>query len=68
MEHIQEAISFTYCLKIRLHFNNIWSKPTRDSNAVQVDFQVEAQIGHIDNIPSGLWAGYFYSFIGELID
>jgi hypothetical protein len=34
----------------------------------QVDFQVQAQIGHIDPIPSGLLAGDFYNFTGESSD
>jgi len=34
----------------------------------QVDFQVQALIGHIDPIPSGLLAGDFYNFTGESSD
>jgi hypothetical protein len=30
-----------------------------------VDFQVQSQIGHIENIPSGLLAGDFYNFTGQ---
>jgi hypothetical protein len=33
-----------------------------------VDFQVQAQIGHIDDMPSGLMAGDYYSFTGESSD
>ena len=33
-----------------------------------VDFEVQAQVGHIDDIPSGLMAGDFYSFTGKVSD
>jgi len=41
---------------------------TQIPNGSLVDFQVQAQIGHIDDIPSGMLAGDFYSFTGESSD
>jgi len=41
---------------------------TQIPNGSLVDFQVQAQIGHIDDIPSGMLAGDFYKFIGESSD
>jgi hypothetical protein len=32
------------------------------------DFQVQAQIGHIDDIPSGMLAGDYYKFVGQSSD
>ena len=37
-------------------------------NSGLMDFQVEAQIGHIDDIPSGLLAGDYYKFAGQSSD
>ena len=54
-------------ISIRLKCLNNWWISGNSCNSV-VDFQAQGQIGHIDDIPSGLLAGDFYSFTGESSD
>ena len=54
-------------ISIRLSALTIGGYQGIPDNSV-VDFQTQAQIGHIDDIPSGLLAGDFYSFTGESSD
>lgn len=55
-------------LSIKLSTLTDYPTGTGIPNDSLVDFRVQAQIGHIDDIPSGLLAGDFYSFTGESSD
>jgi hypothetical protein len=52
-----------------ISFNPIYFTPAGTQqipDGSQVDIQVQAMVGHIDDEPSGLLAGDFYSFTGQL--
>ena len=60
--------SDTTVLSIELTTLTNYPTGTQIPNGSLVDFQVQAQIGHIDDIPSGMLAGDFYKFIGKSSD
>jgi len=68
--HYYSASNSDYTV-ISINLDTLTKYPTGTQpipDGSQVDFQVQAQIGHIDPISSGLLAGDFYSFTGEASD
>jgi hypothetical protein len=66
--HYSASNSDYTVLSIELTTLTNYPTGTQIPNGSLVDFQVQAQIGHIDDIPSGMLAGDFYNFTGESSD